>query len=96
MSVKPDEINSIFRILTSLPEGQATMINSEMMEMLETQMVSGITNEMMNGIVPSVNGELPENAYWQQLANMITYVRNENFKARDAAILIGKQFVNES
>ncbi len=95
LSVIPDEVNSIFRLLTSLPEGQATMINAEMMDMLQAQMIAGITNEMMNGIVPNADDSLPENAYWQKLSRMIIFIRDENFNTRDAAILVGKNFINE-
>lgn len=95
IDVYPWEIIDIFKILTRLPEGQATMLNGEMMDILQTQMVTGITNEMMNGIVPSQDGSLPENAYWQIVAAGVTGVKVENFQIRDKAIQQGKQLIDQ-
>lgn len=95
IDVHPWEIIDIFSILTNLPEGQATMINAEMMDLLQPQMVTGITSEMMNGILPDLDGNLPENALWQTVAAGITARRNENFTARDAAITYGQQLIDQ-
>ena len=66
-----------------------------MLSLIQPQIVSGITNEMMNGISPNENGELPENANWQILANSIGFIRQQNINQRDSAIKMGKDFINE-
>lgn len=87
------EIINIYKILTVLPEGQANVINSEMSDMLQTQIQAGAIQEITNGIVADENGSLPENAYWQSLGAALTGYKNENAAIRDADINTGKQLI---
>jgi hypothetical protein len=88
------EVASIFRILTALPEGQANMINTEMNDLLEPQIIAGVTQEMTDGIGPDIEGNLPENAYWQIIARDITFIKTFNSTIRTNAINEGKALIN--
>lgn len=95
IDVQHYEVSTIFRILTNLSEGQSATINAEMLEMLQPQIINGVRNEMMNGLIINQAGELPENAYWQILAKTITFIREQNISLRDSAIRMGKEFINK-
>lgn len=89
------EVVNIYKILTSLPEGQAAMINAEMDDLLEPQIVTGVTSEMMAGISPSPEGNIPENAPWQQIADGITQAKQQSAAIKNQAIDFGKIIIEE-
>lgn len=88
-------VTQIFKILTSLPEGQAATINAEMINMLMPQVQTGVMTEMTNGLVPDGDGYLPETAYWQRLAADMTYNKNQNIILRNSAIQQGYELMNQ-
>jgi hypothetical protein len=88
------EVIDMFKTLTILPEGQANRINGEMDDLLMPQIVLGIADEQANGIGPDADGNLPNNAYWQIIAQGITYAKGLNTAAKDKAILQGKSFID--
>jgi hypothetical protein len=90
----PNEVINIFKILTYLPEGQANMLNVEMDDLLIPQIISGATQEGINGIGPDEEGNLPSNAYWQLIFRGISEQRLTNTTARDSAIENGKNFID--
>jgi hypothetical protein len=89
------EVVNMFKTLTALPEGQANRINTEMDDLLIPQIVLGVADEQANGIGPDADGNLPHNAYWQLIAQGITYAKNLNTVARDNAITQGKDFIDQ-
>lgn len=88
------EVVNIYKILTILPEGQANAINVDMASMLYTQIQTGAGEEIANGIVMDADGNLPANAYWQQLGASLTQIRNENTAVRLADIQTGKNILS--
>ena len=94
ISATVSEVIDIFKILTYLPEGQANKINVEMDDLLGPQIIAGATQEGINGIGPDADGNLPDNAYWQLIAQGITYTKTNNAAIRDSAINTGKSFVD--
>jgi hypothetical protein len=89
------EVIEMFKTLTVLPEGQANKINTEMDDLLLPQIVLGVADEQANGIGPDADGNLPENAYWQLIAQGITYAKGLNTTARENAITQGKTFIDQ-
>lgn len=89
------EVLTIFKTLTALPEGQANRMNVEMDDLLTPQITAGASQEGANGIGPDADGNLPENAYWQIIAQGITYAKNINTVARENAIAQGKEFIDQ-
>ena len=79
------EIVSIYKILTYLPEGQSNTINTEMAEILQTLIQQGVSQEISNGIT---DGD------WSELAKNLTIIKDENTAAREADILTGKNLIN--
>lgn len=90
----PDEVVAIYRILTALPEGQASSFNAEMGALLQTQITNGAVQEGMNGIGPDADGNLPMNAYWQRIAVGIQDIQANNLVARNNSITIGKSLID--
>ena len=88
------EVINMFKTLTILPEGQANRINVEMDDLLTPQITAGVTQEITDGIGPDAEGNLPDNAYWQLIAQGITYAKNLNTVARESAITQGKSFID--
>lgn len=88
------EVVNIYKRLTILPEGQANAINVEMATMLASQIQIGAGEEIANGIVMDADGNLPANAYWQQLGASLTQIRNENTASRLADIQTGKNILS--
>lgn len=88
------EVIDMFKTLTVLPEGQANRINGEMDDLLMPQIVLGIADEQAAGIGPDTEGNLPDNAYWQLIAQGITYAKGLNTAAKDNAISQGKAFID--
>jgi len=88
------EVVNIYKRLTILPEGQANAINVDMATMLASQIQTGVGEEIANGIVMDADGNLPENAYWQQLGASLTQIRNENTASRLADIQTGKNILS--
>lgn len=95
ISATPQEVVSIFKTLTVLPEGQANRINVEMDDLLTTQIQQGAVQEGMNGIGPDANGDLPNDAYWQIIARDITDLKNQNTTARNICIDEGKRLIDQ-
>jgi hypothetical protein len=89
------EVITIFKTLTALPEGQANRMNVEMDDLLTPQITAGVTQELTDGIGPDAEGNLPDNAYWQLIAQGITYAKNINTTARENAIAQGKSFIDQ-
>jgi hypothetical protein len=90
----PGEIIAIYRILTLLPEGQSNSINDEMSLLLEPQIQNGVANEIANGLFPDADGNIPENAYWQQIGYGIQETRTNNQNMRNVAIDLGKSLID--
>ena len=88
------EVVNIYKRLTILPEGQANAINVDMAMMLASQIQIGAGEEIANGIVMDADGNLPANAYWQQLGASLTQIRNENTASRLADIQTGKNILS--
>lgn len=86
ISASPSEIGDVYRILTQIPEGVGNVINVEMDQMLQPQILAGVTDEVANN-VPE------EQAYWQQLASIVQQIKTTNFQTRDNAIIIGKSIL---
>ena len=85
VSATVGEIVQIYKILTILPEGQSNVINTDMASMLQTQIENGVAGEIMGGNVTTD---------WQQLAEALINIKNENAASRDADINTGKQLIN--
>ena len=81
------EVVNIYKRLTILPEGQANAINVEMDNMLLSQIQAGVTTEIQNSIPP-------EEAYWQQLAAVLTEIKTENTNSRLADIATGRSIID--
>lgn len=95
LSTSVVEVLNMFKTLTVLPEGQANRINTEMDDLLIPQIILGVADEQANGIGPDTDGNLPDNAYWQLIAQGITYAKNLNTVARENAITQGKTFIDQ-
>ena len=95
ISATVNEMVDIFKLLTFLPEGQANSINVEMDDMLLPQIKSGISSEIANGTVPDRDGNLPDNAYWQLIAQGISIQKNASINVRNSAIQAGKLFIDQ-
>lgn len=89
-----DEVVTMFRILTQLPEGVANLINVEMDDLLHAQIIAGATQEGINGIGPDIDGNLPSDAYWQMIARDISAIKANNTDARNNAINQGKGLID--
>ena len=89
-----DEVLSIYKTLTVLPEGQANIINSEMSDLLAQQIQAGASQEIANGLIMNENGSLPQGADWQSLGIAINSLRNENATFRNNAISNGKSIID--
>lgn len=74
-----DEIERVYGFLTSRPEGEVNMINTEMQEILGAQLMDGI-------------GLGSEEA--MQLAQRVQTIREQNWARTDNAILRGKEFLH--
>jgi hypothetical protein len=95
ISTTPDEVITMFRILTILPEGMANKINVEMDDLLTPQIIAGATQEGINGIGPDADGNLPPNAYWQIIAKGITEIKDVNTLTRNNYITLGKALIDQ-
>lgn len=95
ISSSPDEVTTIFKILTQLPEGVVNTINVEMDDLLLPQIVLGVADEQANGIGPDNDGNLPDNAYWQILAKNITAIKASNASARNSMISQGQAIIDK-
>jgi hypothetical protein len=89
-----EEVGTIFRICTRLPEGVANVINVEMDDLLTSQIIAGATAEQEAGIGPDENGNLPYEAYWQRTARDITNIKADNASIRNAMIAEGQSFID--
>jgi hypothetical protein len=89
-----DEVVTMFRILTLLPEGVANVINVEMDDMLMPQIEAGVIAEQAAGIVPDADGNLPYEAYWQRTARDITAIKVNNASTRDGMISQGQLIID--
>lgn len=85
ISASADEVITMFRMLTVLPEGVANKINSEMDDLLTTQIEVGYIFETANGI----EGD------WHYIAANITETKTNNTTARDNAIQLGKTLIDQ-
>lgn len=77
--VDPSNVISIFRLLSSMPEGVANRTNSEMIDLLLPQIQNGIDSNIDE---------------WISLANEINLIRQNNWDLADNYILAGKYFIN--
>jgi hypothetical protein len=87
------EIINIYKVLTVLPEGVANVFNTAMDDLLLTQVIAGIADEVVNGNGPDIDGNIPETAYWHMVAGALTGLKNENTAKRDAVVNEGKLFI---
>ena len=85
ISATPDEVITMFRMLTVLPEGVANKINTEMDDLLLPQIALGIADEQASGI----EGD------WHYIAANITETKTNNTAARDNAIQLGKTLIDQ-
>jgi len=85
ISASADEVITMFRMLTVLPEGQANKINTEMDDLLLPQIALGVADEQANGI----EGD------WHYIAANITETKTNNTAARDNAIQLGKTLIDQ-
>ena len=85
ISASADEVITMFRMLTVLPEGIANKINVEMDDLLTTQIAVGYIFETSNG----VEGD------WHYIASNITETKTNNTTARDNAIQQGKTLIDQ-
>lgn len=88
------EIIDIYKVLTVLPEGVANVFNTDMSDLLQTQVIAGIADEVANGNGPDPDGNIPETAYWHAVAGALTGLKNENTAKRDAVVADGKLFLD--
>ena len=94
VQASPEEVGTIFRICTQLPEGISNVINVEMDDLLMPQIVLGVADEQAAGIGPDENGNLPYDAYWQRIARDITNIKADNASIRNAMIAQGQLFID--
>jgi hypothetical protein len=85
ISASADEVITMFRMLTILPEGQANKINTEMDDLLLPQIALGVADEQAN----SIEGD------WHYIAANITETKTNNTAARDNAIQLGKTLIDQ-
>ena len=85
ISASADEVITMFRMLTVLPEGVANKINVEMDDLLTTQIQVGYVFETANGI----EGD------WHYIAANITETKTNNSTARNNAIEQGKNLIDQ-
>jgi hypothetical protein len=95
ISATPDEVITMFRILTVLPEGMANKINTEMDDLLLPQIALGIADEQAAGTGPDADGNLPANAYWQITAKGITEIKDTNTLTKNNYITLGKSLIDQ-
>jgi hypothetical protein len=94
LTVSVKEIINIYKILTALPEGVSNIFNTEMSDLLETQIITGVTDEITNGNGPDVDGNISATAYWQLLAAALTELKNENAGKRNTIVAEGKSLID--
>ena len=85
ISASADEVITMFRMLTVLPEGVVNKINVEMDDLLTTQIQIGYVFETDNGI----EGD------WHYIAANITETKTNNATARNNAIEQGKTLIDQ-
>lgn len=74
-----DDLIFVFRLLSEKKEGEANMINTQMMELITPQIQAG------------AGANNPE---WLQVYQQITAVREANWAVTESAILSGKNFLH--
>ena len=89
-----DEIVTMFRVCTNLPEGVANVINVEMDDLLLPQIALGVADEQAAGIGPDADGNLPYEAYWQRTARDIAAIKANNTSTRNAMIAEGQSIID--
>lgn len=89
-----DEVTTIFRVCTRLPEGVSNIINVEMDDLLMPQIAAGVVAEQATGVGPDENGNLPYEAYWQRTARDITAMKASNTSERNAMIAEGQSIID--
>lgn len=70
----------IFEMLANKPEGQVNMLNTEMLQMLQPQMLAGVQ---------------AGDEHWISAAQSIQAIRERNWQATEAAIEAGKNFIKQ-
>jgi hypothetical protein len=88
------EIINIYRVLTILPEGVANTFNSAMDDLLQTQIIAGVADEVANGNGPDADGNIPAGAVWHITAGALTGLKNENMAKRNAIVTEGKNLID--
>jgi hypothetical protein len=88
------EIINIYKVLTVLPEGVANIFNTEMSDLLQAQVVAGITSEIANGNGPDPDGNIPSTAYWHITAGALSGLKGENATKRNAIVAEGKNLID--
>jgi hypothetical protein len=80
VATSADDIVRIFAILASKPEGQVNTLNTEMMQLFQSQMLAGIQ---------------AGDEHWMNAAQGIQAIRERNWQATEAAIEAGKNFIKQ-
>jgi hypothetical protein len=78
-----------------LPEGTSNTFNSAMDDLLQTQVVAGMADEVANGNGPDADGNIPASAVWHITAGILTGLKNENTAKRNAIVNEGKSFIDQ-
>ena len=95
VATNTDEVTTIFRVCTRLPEGIANTMNVEMDDLLLPQIAAGIAAEQAAGVGPDADGNLPYEAYWQRIARDITAMKASNTTERNLMIAQGQSFIDQ-
>jgi hypothetical protein len=90
MQTTPSELSTVYNILTVQPEGVAARINKEMDDLLKQQLEIKVPEEINSGVTGQP-GELPENAYFQRIAESIAAIKQHNNTLLQNIINSGKQ-----
>jgi hypothetical protein len=90
MQTTPYELISAYKILTIQPEGVTARINKEMDDLLKQQLEIKVPEEIASGVTGPF-GELPENAYFQRIAESITIIKQYNNTLLQDIINSGRQ-----
>lgn len=71
------ELTTVYNIITTQSEGVTARINKEMDDLLKQQLDIKVPEEIAAGITGQP-GELPENAYFQRIAESVGIIKQSN------------------
>lgn len=93
VEVSITDLISIYSILANLSEGISSNINGEMNALITPQIQSGVISEIQNGIVSDADGNLPDNAIYQKIAQKIAEIKSGNINVMAIQIGMGKNII---